>query len=561
MPTQPSPQPLDPASVLGPSQRAAALERLGRDRFDIVVIGGGITGAGCALDAASRGLSVALIEKDDLAAGTSSRSSKLVHGGLRYLQRLDLKLVHEALRERSLLLGWLCPHLVEPLPFLYPLRRRVVDRLVIGSGIALYDVLARRSTNPLPRHRHLGRRRTRRAAPSLRSDRVVGSIRYWDAQVDDARLAVTVARTAAQHGAVIGLGVEATGFVWADDDPKRISGVRASVDESTGVRELVIEARQVINATGPWTDRVRSMAGSGSPTLRTSKGVHVVVAGDRISSDSALIARAGGSVILALPWGDHWIVGTTDTDWDLDPDEPLPNATDVATILERINGLVEPPICNEHVHGVFAGLRPLVHGGGTDTAKLSREHAVSVEAPGMVTVAGGKYTTYRVMAADAVDAAVDALGTPAPASRTVDIALVGAVGYHELVDHTQALGADVGLAEVDRRRLLRRYGIGIVELVDLMRTDPDLALPVSGGAPYRRAEIVYGCTDEGARTLDDILARRTRLHFETADRGLVAADEVAGLMADALGWDDATRARQVDAYRARVEAELRAEAT
>ncbi len=305
---------MDPAR-LTPAQRRADLERVARETFDVVVIGGGVVGAGTALDAASRGLSVALIEQRDWASGTSSRSSKLIHGGLRYLEQLDFGLVREALREQTLLLDRLCPHLVKPVPFLFPLAHRVWERLYIGAGTLLYDLLAGRRA--LPRHRHLSRRGVLRRFPGLRTDRLIGGIQYWDAQVDDARHTMTLVRTAHAHGAATLSSVRAEGFLTSGT---RVSGVRARCLE-TG-RELEIAGRQVVNATGVWTDSVQKHAGRGRIHVRASKGIHLVVPRDRIHGDAGLILRTEKSVLFVIPWGAHWIVGTTDTDWDLDLAHP-----------------------------------------------------------------------------------------------------------------------------------------------------------------------------------------------------------------------------------------------
>ncbi|MBW2426474.1 MAG: glycerol-3-phosphate dehydrogenase/oxidase, partial [Deltaproteobacteria bacterium] len=354
---------MDP-SRLGPAQRSADLERAASETFDLVVIGGGVVGAGTALDAASRGLSVCLVEQRDWASGTSSRSSKLIHGGLRYLEQLDFSLVREALREQTLMLERLCPHLVRPIPFLYPLRRRVWERGYIGAGTLLYDTLAGRRA--LPRHRHLSRRGVLARFPGLRGDRLVGGIQYWDAQVDDARHTLALVRTARVHGAVT--------LSSARVEDLRMSGTRVSgvsaVCLETG-RNLEIEARQVVNATGVWTDAVQNHAGRGRIHVRASKGIHLVVPRDRIHGDSGLILRTEKSVLFVIPWDAHWIIGTTDSDWNLDLAHPAASRSDIDYLLERVNAVLAQPLRHEDIEGVYAGLRPLLQGESDATSQLS----------------------------------------------------------------------------------------------------------------------------------------------------------------------------------------------
>jgi len=545
--------------ALGPAQRLDALERLATERFDVLVIGGGVTGSGCALDAASRGLNVGLIEQRDLASGTSSRSSKLIHGGLRYLEQLDLGLVAEALRERSLMLHTVAPHLVRPVPFLYPLQHRVWERAYVGAGIALYDLLARRGTNPLPRHRHLSWRSAQAQAPGVAADRLVGAVKFWDAQVDDARHTMFVARTAAAHGAAIASSVRARGLVMTDG---RVSGVQVRCGE-TG-RELVIEARVVVNATASWTDQIQAMAGQPDPRVRAqpdlrvraSKGVHLVVHRDRIPGDVGLITRTSSSVLFVIPWGERWLIGTTDTDWDLDLAHPAASRTDIDYLLAEANRWLADPLGPEDVIGVYAGLRPLLEGESDDTSSLTRKHAVHSSAPGMVTVAGGKYTTYRVMAADAIDAATAEAGIRVGASVTSALPLLGAPGLGAFRDQVAGLAVRHGLGVAQIERLAGRYGTLTPEVLDLVTQNPDLGRPVTDDTPYLGAELVYGARCEGALHLDDLLTRRTRISVESAGRGADVAPHVASLVAGELGWDRSAVRREVDHYRARVDAEL-----
>ncbi len=536
---------------LDPMQRARDLDRMRGETFDVVVIGGGVTGAGVALDAATRGLSVALVEQRDFAAGTSSRSSKLFHGGLRYLEQFDFGLVTEALHERNLMLRRLCPHLARPVSFLYPLQHRVWERAYVGAGIALYDVLAAFGSSPLPRHRHLSRRSIRTMVPSLRSDSYVGGIRYWDAQVDDARHTVSVVRTAHHYGAAVASSVR---VVDLRRDGEQVTGV-AVLDVESG-DEFTIAARQVVNATGVWTDHVQDMVGGASLRVRASKGVHIVVPADRIRSDSGLICRTPTSVLFVIPWGQHWLVGTTDTDWNLDLAHPAASAADLDYLLDQVNQHLDPPLGHDDIVGVYAGLRPLLYGESDSTSKLSREHAVSTVAPGLITVAGGKYTTYRVMAADAVDAVVAALGGRWAKSCTDTIPLVGAVGYEAVRNQRDRLAAASGLTPQRIDRLVGRYGAETPTVLALVDGDPSLAEPLPGTDDHLGVEIHFAASHEGALHLDDVLTRRTRMSIESADRGVSAAPVAAAIMGAVLGWDEATTACEVDNYRSRVAAEL-----
>ena len=529
--------------------RALAVAQLAEEVFDVVVVGGGVTGAGVALDAATRGLRVALVEARDYAAGTSSRSSKLIHGGLRYLEQLNFALVREALRERSLLLERLCPHLARPVPFLYPLTHRGWERLYVGAGIALYDVLGGRRGKDLPGHRHLSRAAALRAMPSLRPDALVGAIQYYDGQVDDARHTMMLARTAADRGAVLATSVRATGFVQAEGV---VVGITAR-DLETG-RELTVRARAVIHAAGVFTEQLP--AGRSGLTVTASKGVHLVVPWERITSTTGLITKTKASVLFVIPWhGSHWLIGTTDTPWSLDLSHPAASARDIDYLLEQVNKVLVDPLTVDDVVGVYAGLRPLLAGESDATSKLSREHAVATPLPGLTVIAGGKYTTYRVMARDAVDAATAGWPTPVAASCTQDVPLVGADGYAGLWDGRAGLAARHGLDVPRVERLLQRYGSLVEEVLSPAAGQPDLAEPMASAPGYLRAEALYAATHEGALHLDDILTRRTRISIETADRGLAAAHEVAALVAAALGWTPSDVDREVRHYQARVAAE------
>jgi glycerol-3-phosphate dehydrogenase len=517
------------------------------------VVGGGITGSGVALDAATRGLSTALVEARDIASGTSSRSSKLIHGGLRYLEQLDFTLVREALRERELMLSRLAPHLVHPVPFLYPLTHRGWERPYVGAGLGLYDTLG--GTRSLPRHRHLSRRAALVLCPALRRDALVGAVRYYDAQTDDARHTLTVARTAAHYGAVVRTSTRAIRLV---RDAGRVVGAEV-LDTETG-STTVIRSAVVVACAGVWTDEVEALAGvRGRFDVRASKGVHLVVPRDRIASEVGLILRTETSVLLVIPWGNYWIVGTTDTDWTLDLVHPAASRADVDYLLGQVNRVLTRPLTRADVSGVYAGLRPLLAGESEETSRLSRSHAAARPMPGLVMVAGGKYTTYRVMAADAVNLAASDLDRAVPASVTADVPLLGADGYPALVNQVDDLAARYALPTWRIRRLLGRYGSLIFEVLDPAAEDPALLHPLPDADEYLRAEIRYGATHEGALHLDDLLTRRTRVSIEVADRGVRAAPDTAECVADVLGWSPSRQAAEVDVYTGAVAAELRAQ--
>ncbi len=541
------------AARLSPEAREAALQQLGQAELDVLVVGGGITGVGTALDAVTRGLSVGLIEQRDFASGTSSRSSKLIHGGLRYLEMLDFGLVREALQERGLLLTRLAPHLVKPVPFLYPLTHRGWERPYVGAGLAMYDAMAMAGKYDVgvPRHRHLLRRQVRRIAPDFRTDELAGAIQYFDAQVDDARLVVTVARTAASHGALCVNRTKAVGFL---REGERVTGVRARDLESG--REVAVRARVVVNAAGVWTDEIQEMVGGrGALHVQASKGVHLVVPRDRIRSETGLIMRTAVSVLFVIPWGRHWIIGTTDTPWNLDKAHPAASRRDIEYLLGEVNKILREPLDHEDVEGVYAGLRPLLSGESEPTSRISREHTVVTPVPGLVIIAGGKLTTYRVMGRDAVDAAVHSLGGAVPGSITDRVRLAGADGYETRSNQRDALARRSGLHPARIEHLLNRYGGLVDELLDLVADRPELGEPLPGAEDYLAAEAVYAVTHEGARHLDDVLTRRTRISIETFDRGVHAARPAADLMAGELHWDASRRDDEVDRYLRRVEAE------
>jgi glycerol-3-phosphate dehydrogenase len=542
------------SSKLGTEERVAAISALRTKELDILVVGGGIVGTGAALDAVTRGLSVGMVEARDWSSGTSSRSSKLVHGGIRYLEQLDFRLVREALIERGLLLQRIAPHLVKPVRFLYPLTKPVFERLYVGAGMLLYDLFSYTGGRPpgVPHHRHLTKRQMLRAAPSLANDAFVGGLTYYDAQVDDARYVSSLARTASFYGAHVASRVRVEGFIKVG---QRVVGVNAH-DLETGER-FEIRARQVVNATGVWTDDTQSMVGErGQFKVRASKGVHLVVPRDRFQSKLGLLLRTEKSVLFVIPWGRHWLIGTTDTDWNLDKAHPAATRADIDYILEHVNKVLAVKLTRDDVEGVYAGLRPLLAGESDQTSKLSREHIVAHSVPGLVVVAGGKWTTYRIMAKDAIDEAAAALDGKIPASTTDDIALLGAEGYHAAWNKRAKIARAFGVHKVRIEHLLNRYGVLTDELLDLIRERPALLDPIPGADDYIGAEIVYAATHEGALHLEDVLARRTRISIEAWDRGVSAAPVAAALMGAELGWDEERIEREVNHYLKRVAAEI-----
>ncbi|MEQ1735895.1 MAG: glycerol-3-phosphate dehydrogenase/oxidase, partial [Rhodoglobus sp.] len=462
------------------ASRDAALERLRSStapgqELDVLVIGGGITGAGIALDAASRGLTTAVIEAQDWAAGTSSRSSKLVHGGLRYLQMLDFKLVMEALSERDLLLTELAPHLVKPVPFLYPLRHRVWERAFVGAGIMLYDILAtlRRGRRALPWHRHLSRRAVARVFPDLAAKAAVGAIEYWDANVDDARYVVTVMRTATEHGAFAASRTQVVDLT--KNDQGAVDGAVVQVLE-TG-ETIRVRSRAVISSTGVWTEKSQALAGTGGLRVLASKGIHIVVPRARIKGEVGLILQTATSVLFVIPWSRYWVIGTTDTPWTEELMHPIASAADIDYVIAQANAVLENPIDRSDVVGTWAGLRPLLQPGtmaGTSSAKVSREHTVASPTPGLTVIAGGKFTTYRIMAKDAVDFALGKSARTAP-SVTRSLPLTGAEGLGETESLVRAASTELDWTEPLVDHLLHRYGANVVDILEIVRAAPELA--------------------------------------------------------------------------------------
>jgi glycerol-3-phosphate dehydrogenase len=531
-------------SQLNPAQRIKALKSLAADDFDILIIGGGVTGVGAALDAASRGLKVALVESQDYASGTSSRSSKLIHGGLRYLEQYDFKLVREALHERELMVSSLAPHLVKPVGFLYPLHEKYRERTYVGAGLALYDVL-RGFQRALPWHKHLSEKKIAEIAPSLRSDLINGAIKYFDAQVDDARHTLAIARTAVRHGAVIASRVQCEELV---RDGKRVVG--AKVRDLQSGKKISISAKVTVMCAGVWSDELHEKFGiKPGYKVAMSKGAHIVLPKSAIQSGAGIILKTSVSVLFIIPWGDKWIVGTTDTPYKADRNNPVATKEDVEYIIDQANRVLHPKINAAEIIGVYAGLRPLVaNSAGSTTTKLSREHTVDRPVPGFVSIAGGKYTTYRIMGKDVIDLAVNDLRRIVPESVTDKLPAIGADGYFALVQQSAQLAAMSGLSEEVVIHLLNRYGSLISEIFEIIESDKKLAQPISDDLAYIKAEVIYAVTYEGAQSVDDVLSRRTRIAFEASDGGESIATAVATLIAPVLGWDAAAKKASVSEF-------------
>ena len=526
-----------------PFDRASSLARLREEEFDVLVIGGGITGAGVALDAAARGLHTALVERDDFASGTSSKSSKLVHGGLRYLQQREYLLVYENLAERQRLLQN-APHLVRPLPFLIPLfgKDGVVKKTVAkaySTALWLYDITG--GIRIGKRHRRISVDEAVQHLPVLRREFLVAGFLYYDAQADDARLTLAIARTAAlDHGAVLANYAGVTELLKAPDG--RVRGARLS--DGTEVR-----ARCVVNAAGVWADDVRALdEGTHPDSLRPAKGVHITVPWEKVRCDIAAVIPVveDRRSIFVVPWGDCVYIGTTDTDYDGPLDDPTCTNDDVQYLLEAFNTFSAEPLNEADILGTWAGLRPLVKTAAlvktarsARTADLSRRHTVAVSPSGVVSVTGGKLTTYRKMAADTVDEVVKLVGRGARRSPTKHLRLRGAEGA----------------VPVDDEHLTARYGSEARVVQAIVEADPELGRPLVPGLPYLRAEAVYAARYEMAHTLADVLARRTRALLLARDAAAEAAVSVANLLAPELGWSPDDVRREVDAFLAVVERE------
>ncbi len=530
-----------------PFRRADSLRRLAEEDFDVLVIGGGITGAGVALDAASRGLRTALVEKGDFASGTSSKSSKMVHGGIRYLQQREFRLVYENLAERQRLLDN-APHLVTPLPFLIPLfgRDGVVSKTVArsySSALWMYDLTGGLRIGE--RHREVDKDEALAHLPTLKTEHLVAGFLYFDARADDARLTLTLLRTAAiEYGSAVANYAPVTQLTTGGDGAASGAIVRPAGGEA---EELRIRARVVVNATGVWADAVRALDEGADPhAIRPAKGVHVTVPAERLPCDIAAVIpvqKDKRSICVgSWPGTDLVFLGTTDTDYSGPLDDPACTPEDVDYLLEAANNLTTSHLTRADVTGVWAGLRPLLarptkgHHVSERTADLSRRHTVRVSAHGVVTVTGGKLTTYRKMAQDTVDAVVTQLGESPRRRRCVTKSL-------PLIGATTKTRDPVALAQPGAR-LLTRYGTEAAAVLAVADSRPELLAPAVEGLPYTGAELVYAAREEMARTLDDLLSRRTRASIQRAHATMEAALAVATLIAPDMGWDEQEAADQ-----------------
>ncbi len=562
--------PLASMEPLSSTARTRNLARLGQERFDVLVIGGGVTGAGVALDAAARGYKVALIEKTDFASGTSSKSTKLVHGGIRYLPNFDFALVHEALTERGILLKN-APFLVEPIGFVLPLYkgdRHPVGlpvstpgglglRFILGSGLWLYDLLAGKRS--VQRHRHLSREEVLRRAPTLVPEGLKEGFIYYDAQTHDARLTIALIRTAAQHGAVIANHAEVTAFI---TEQGKLTG--AVVRDRLSSQAITVRSRHIVNATGVFSEEVEALTGS-EPlvSVEPSKGVHLVLSREQIHlQDFAVVLPETDDrrILFIVPWGSRAIYGTTDTGSG-DLNHPVATHKDVTYLLEHLNRYLSIHLTTDDIISTYAGYRPLVRprrGTRQSSAKLSRSHSVLESPSGLVTIVGGKLTTYRRMAQDTVDVLSRRDGS-ALAHPTEHLLLYGSAGWPGTQQDIQARGRGLGLSSKTITHLDKSYGSAAEDILQLVEDDASLGQLLINDLPYIRAEIVHACRAEMAMTPYDVLARRTSITLEDKQRGLGVVELVAALMAKELGWSSAQQQALVEDYRAAIGEELAAE--
>ena len=546
--------PLTPRAT-EPAWRREALRALADERFDVLIVGGGIVGAGALLDATSRGLRAALVEQRDIASGTSGRSSRLIHGGLRYLEQLHFGLVYEALQERARLLR-LAPHLVTLEPFLFPIYGiPLLHQGFYGSGIFLYDLLGARRDGGFAKH--LRPASAIEYAPELRRRGLTGGIIYHDGVEDDARLAMAVLRTALAGGAVAATRVHAEKPLL---DGERLVG--ATVRDVLGGERFDIRAERVIDATGVWAAdpeaRFAELDG-GADRFVPSRGSHIVIRRDRLPAEGGLTLRIPGRVVFIIPWPGHWIIGTTDHADSRKPEAVSAPEADIDELLETVNRQIDIDLTRGDIVGTYAGMRPLVGDPGGSTVKASREHRVAADASGLVRISGGKYTTYRVMARDVVDASLGKTEAKRRRSGTADLPLIGAAPRDELVQIAASLERPLRDAAAARgetratwparvaRRLADRYGREAPDVLALAR-ERNLAAPLGERVDHLHAEVAWAARNELALSLDDVLARRMRLAQELPDRGASIAPGVAAVMGAELGWDKRRQNTEVKRY-------------
>ena len=555
--------------TLSSQERQHNLQTLANETFDVLVIGGGVTGAGVALDAALRGYTVALVEKIDFAGGTSSKSTKLVHGGIRYLPNFDFALVHEALVERGLLLQN-APFLVQPIEFVLPIYEN--DRHPVGmpfttpggigltqllqAGLTMYDVMS--GKRGVRWHRHLKRDDVLRLAPALVKEGLKDGFTYSDAQTNDARLTITLIRTAARNGAIISNYCEVTSFL---KDGNKIKGTM--VRDRFSDNEFLIRSRHVVNATGVYAEQLEELSGDTPQiSVEPSKGVHLVLSRETLQlSDTAIVLpeTEDKRILFIVPWGSRAIFGTTDTGSG-DLDHPLTTQDDITYLLKYLNRYLSVHLTQDDIISTYAGYRPLVKPRATkaSTARLSRTHAVLESPSGLVTIVGGKLTTYRRMAQDTVDV-LSKRDEMKPVHPTQHFPLLGSAGWNTIRYEIERRAAAAGLPLEVTQHLRENYGTSAMMLIDMLEADPSLAQPLVPDLPYIKAEVLYACRHEMAMTPADVLSRRTSITLEDKQRGLGALNEVASMMAKELGWSAEQRQQLMKAYRDRIELQLAAE--
>ncbi len=527
------------------AERSAAVYALSKRTWDVVIVGGGIVGCGALLDATSRGMRAVLIEQDDIAAGTSSRSSRLIHGGFRYLEQLRFGLVREALAERARLLRN-APHLVRLEPLLFPIYGiPFLSKAFFDAGLTLYDILGARRDGGW--HRRLTKAQTLEFAPTLRTKGLRGGLLYHDGVEDDARFTLAVARSAIAAGAVAVTRVRATG-THLDPGTGRVDVVTAT-DLTTGAA-LEIKTRAVVDATGVWNAEAAHPLGSATTRILPSRGAHLVVPRERIPNRIGMAIRVPGKIVFLVPWVDHWLIGTTDAPFDGPAARPAADGWEVDHLLETVNELMDVDLRRDDVVGTYAGLRPLIAPSGGSTVKASREHQVTVEDGGIVRIGGGKYTTYRVMASDVIDAVLGRTEARARPSQTADLMLFGAADREALdriVADLATLDALTAIHPEAAARLVARHGTEAPGVVALGAQRGTLK-PLIPGRAFLEAEVTWAALHELAVSVDDVLARRMRVAQELPDRGASIAPRVAELLGAELGWGETRQEREVEAY-------------
>ena len=538
--------------------RSAELDSAAAEELDVLIVGMGATGAGVALDAASRGLRVAVLDKGDLASGTSSKSSKLVHGGLRYLENYEFGLVREGVVERQLLMK-LAPHLVRPMDFLYPVWPDTQKRRLLGLGLTTYDVFAMASTagrgGATRRHEKVSAGEAIALAPALEDSGLAYSYLYGDCATDDARLVLAVVQAARRYGALTITHAEVVGLTNEDG---RVSG--ATVLDRFTDETVTIRARHVVNATGVWVDQLQGFEQPGrKAVVQPSKGVHVVVPRDRLPLLQASVLlpskQGDGRSMFAIPWGRQTILGTTDTPYDGHLDGLSLTQEDLDYVLASGNAVFKRDLVQDDVLGAWAGVRPLIKQEGTDSmSDISRRHTLVEGNGGLLTITGGKLTTYRRMAKDVVDRIVDRDGTKARC-RTDEISISGTRPMAELLAEMRGLARGLGLPEEVAESLVRQCGETASHVLSLVQADRSLGAPLSPHAPHIAAEVVHAARSEGAASVDDVFSRRMRLSLRAKDAGLPAAPLAAQLLARELRRDQAWAQRQVESYAAAVRLE------